>query len=484
MTRKLFVVAATAAFSAYVASYTGQAQERGASTGGSSTAAPAIAATPQAGSVTTPESSRDQGPLFAHTNVVVLNAPAGGAIATPSSHGALAAAEGGAGPLVATVQLPESPKSMGCVYVGNPAYPGCVPSFGDTGGPSALGDGVIVIVDAFDNPNAANDLATFDSHFGLLPPPSFTKIYANGDGACSVPPFNANWALEESLDIEWAHVFAPKAAIVLVEACNNSFTELFYAEQVAFNYIVNNYTSTGGQVTNSWQGSEFSGQISDDLLFTDHYYNGSKGWKPAILALASSGDDGFISGQAGYPSANPWVLTAGGTSVLRNSVTHNYYTDACWGGSGGGISALETWSNTFTGGNTGAWAPYQYPIFGQSNRATPDLSFNADPASGVYVYSGSNGGWYIVGGTSVSSPALAGIINRAGNKLGTVFIHAVNNNSFFNTEEQELLYSQIPTKKAYAANFRDITTGSNGQPAKILWDYCTGVGRPKGINNK
>jgi len=79
-----------------------------------------------------------------------------------------------------------------------------------------------------------NDVAVFNAQWPLAAT-SFTKIFANGNGSCVTPPFNAGWALEESLDIEWAHVFAPKAAIILVEACSNSFADLFFAEQVAFN---------------------------------------------------------------------------------------------------------------------------------------------------------------------------------------------------------------------------------------------------------
>jgi hypothetical protein len=467
---------------------TGSGTSRGANQPGQAgfDASPLVTgASAQAGSVVVPASSRSQGGLFAHTNIVVLSAnPNAAMTAGPTLEGDVAAQAGAAGPL-ATVMLAETPRSMGCLYVQSPKYVGCAPSFSDIGGPSKVGYGAIVIVDAFDNPNAALDLKTFDTKFGLPAPPSFTKIYANGNGACGVPPFNAGWALEASLDIEWAHVFAPKAAIVLVEACSNSYADLFYAEQVAFNHLVNNYTATGGQVTNSWQGGEYSTEINDDPLFSDHFYNGARGWKPPILALAASGDSGFINGQAGYPSANPWVLTAGGTSVLRDSVTHAFVGESCWGGAGGGVSTYETWSNNFTGGNMGPWAAYQYQIFGQGSRATPDLSFNADPASGAYVYSASNGGWFVVGGTSLASPALAGIINRAGNKLGTVFLNAITgNNGFFSTEEHDLIYSQLPTKKAYATNFRDVTTGSNGTNAVAGWDYCTGVGSPIGLLGK
>jgi subtilase family serine protease len=384
-----------------------------------------------------------------------------------------------AGPLALT-QLLETPNSMGCIYVKSPNSSGCVP-FAVAGGPSAAGYGAIAIVDAFDNPNAASDVTTFNAQWPLAAT-SFTKIYANGNGSCTTPPPNAGWALEESLDIEWAHVFAPSAAIILVEACSNSYADLFYAEQVAFNYIVANYPA-GGQVTNSWQGGEFAGQTADDSFFADFDYNWATGYVTPILAFASSGDGGF---GVGYPSTNPWLISAGGTSVYRTLSNKKFNKEGCWGGSGGGPSAQETYTTGFSGGNTGPWADFQYPIFGQANRVTPDLSFNADPASGVYVYSGYNGGWFAVGGTSVSSPSLASIINRSGNRLGSVFYGSSIpiSSGFFNASENNLLYSQLGTALAYKTNFYDVKTGSNGASALPSYDECTGVGSPRGLLGK
>jgi subtilase family serine protease len=315
-----------------------------------------------------------------------------------------------------------------------------------------------------------------------LPAATFVKIFANGNGSCTTPPANAGWSVESSMDIEYAHVFAPSAAIILVEACSSSWADMLYAEQVAFNYIVSHYPA-GGQVSNSWQGGEFAGQIADDSLFADFNYNFSHGWKPPILAFASSGDGGF---GVGYPSTNPWVISAGGTSILRNSTTLKLASESCWGGSGGGTSSVETYTTTFSGGNMGPWADYQYPIFGQSSRRNPDLSFDADPASGAWVYSAFGmGGWGVVGGTSLSSPALAGIINRSGNKLGSVFLTpATGGGDWFSTWENNLLYSQLATAKAYKSNFYDVKTGSNGVAAVASWDFCTGVGSPRGLNGK
>jgi subtilase family serine protease len=157
-------------------------------------------------------------------------------------------------------------------------------------------------------------------------------------------------------------------------------------------------------------------------------------------------------------------------------------SESCWGGSGGGTSTVETYTTGWTGGNTGPWADFQYPIFGQGNRTTPDMSFDADPASGAWVFSGFGmGGWGVVGGTSLSSPALAGIVNRMGNKLGSVFLTpATNGGDWFSTWENNLLYSQLATAKAYKSNFYDVKTGSNGVKAVASWDYCTGVGSPRG----
>jgi kumamolisin len=438
--------------------------------------------TPQAGSVYVPGSSRPQ--LGPHTTYV-LRSPDG--TKPPAQLGPSAeAAAALAGPQ-ATTEIAETPDSMGCLYVNSPVDAGCVPRY--NGGPSAAGYGAIAIVDAFDNPDAANDLATFDSTFGLAAPPSFTKIYANGNGDCTTPAANAGWAGEESLDIEWAHVFAPNAAIVLVEACSSSWTDLLFAEQVAFKYIIDNYPA-GGQVTNSWQGGEFSGQIGYDPLFADWNYNEVTGYKTPILAFASSGDGGFEGSTTGYPSGNPWLISAGGTSVLRNASNLHFSSEACWGGSGGGSSTYETYVTSFTGGNVGPWADFQYPIYGgtffPAHRHTPDLSFNADPASGVWVFSSFGfGGWAGVGGTSVASPSLASIINRAGNKLGSVFLTPITGGGdWFGTWENNLLYSQLATAKAYAANFYDVTTGSNGTSAVKSYDTCTGVGTPRGLLGK
>jgi subtilase family serine protease len=126
----------------------------------------------------------------------------------------------------------------------------------------------------------------------------------------------------------------------------------------------------------------------------------------------------------------------------------------------------------------GPWADYQYETLGQNNRSTPDVSFNADPASGVWVYDtdGTCIGFCTVGGTSVGSPAVAGIINASNNRLGQASLM----NPWYDTLENNLLYSQLNDFTAYKVNFYDVTTGSNGHSAGPGYDQCTGIGSPRG----
>jgi hypothetical protein len=84
----------------------------------------------------------------------------------------------------------------------------------------------------------------------------------------------------------------------------------------------------------------------------------------------------------------------------------------------------------------------------------------------------------------VASPSLAGITNLAGQKLGSYFLPAVNPVGWYTNEEDNLLYAQLPAAKAYGNNFYDITTGSNGCFVGPSWDYCTGVGSPRGLTGK
>ena len=405
-----------------------------------------------------PESSKAlpaEAGVRAHTNYVIYN-PSG---IQPRALADLRQPEPAADP-TPNATFTEDPASLSCLYRMGPTYAGCAPiinaAYNATGGSRA-----IAIVIAYDNPTVLADLQFFSTFFGL-PAPNFTKVYANGNGHCTTPPFNAGWATESALDTQWAHAMAPAAPIILVEACSNSYADLFYAEGIAAQKLL---PYGGGQVSNSWGGAEFAAETTYDAVFRTNWVAG----KP-ISYIVSAGDSGL---GAEYPSSSPWVISAGGTTINRDPTTKAFLSESCWAGSGGGTSLYETYhTTTFTG--TGPWTNYLYPLFGQASRRTPDISFDADPASGAYVRYAGN--WLIVGGTSLSAPALAGIINNSNNRLGV----APSLGGYFTNAEDNLLYAQLLTYKEYVTNFYDVRTGSNGAAALVGWDYCTGVGSPRG----
>lgn len=329
----------------------------------------------------------------------------------------------------------ETPASLACVYRTVVPIPGC-PIATSTNLPSG-GVGAIALVDAYDNPDAVTDINTYAAQFGL-PTPTFSVVYADGHK----PANNAGgWSLEEALDIEMAVATAPHAKIFLVEAHDNSFSSLYLAEQVASNLVAAN---GGGVVSNSWSGGEYSGQQNDEKTYF---------MTPGVVYFASTGDSGINS--VGVPSTFASVVAAGGTTINRNS-SGNFTSESWWTGGGGGSSAFE------------ARPGYQNVIqtIVGTHRGVPDLSADADPNSGPAMYDLDGGfGWFQVGGTSVSSPYLAGVTNAAG-RLRTS-----------SKSELSAIYAEYANATKYKAFFRDITAG--GSECKVGWDFCTGVGVPK-----
>src|ERR1035437_2950926 len=128
----------------------------------------------------------------------------------------------------------ETPASLACIYRQVAPIRGCNPN--STVNTPMGGSETIAIVDAFDDPSAAADLAYFSAQFGIpFSPSKFKVVYAGG----SAPPVDTTggWELEEALDVEYSHAMAPKAMLYLVEADSNSFTDLFAAVDVATNLV-------------------------------------------------------------------------------------------------------------------------------------------------------------------------------------------------------------------------------------------------------
>lgn len=364
----------------------------------------------------------------------------------------------------------ETPASLGCIYNVVTVVPGCNPNTVTTN-PSG-GTRAIAIVDAYDYPTAAADLATFNAQFGLAAA-DFTVIYGTGSpvNGCTngtQPSGNTGWNLEAALDIEMAHAMAPGAKIYLVEATSNSYTDLFNAVQIATACI---QAAGGGYISMSWGGAEFASETSYDTYFT-----GSN-----VIYFVSSGDNPGTE----YPSVSPNVIAVGGTTINRNGTTGAFLSESVWNsdhdstGTGGGVSTYEP---------RPAYQNFMSAIVG-THRGAPDLAADADPRSGVWVYNTTYcGGWCSVGGTSAAAPMLAALFDRAG---------------FFSSSSYNLVSAiyGLAQSNALASHVTSITNGTCGSanlagvypgaynpsidPAYILaksgipWSSCVGWGTLK-----
>jgi subtilase family serine protease len=305
-----------------------------------------------------------------------------------------------------------------------------------------LGQGAtIAIVDAYDAPNAAADLAVFSSQWGISCATgggTFTKVNQSGQSS-PLPGTNSGWEMESNLDVQWAHAIAPCANIVLVEANSNNDSDLLTAVSTA--------ASLGSVVSMSWGSNEFSSQTSFDSFFV------GKG----VTFLASSGDTG---GVIEWPSSSTRVVAVGGTNLTLNP-DNSVASETAWNGSGGGCSAYEQAISPQTG-----LVPATC-----TKRATPDVSMNGGSASPVYTYISDQGGWYAVYGTSLSVQLWGGVIALANGQRSTPLDGTLAD-----------LYADaggIPSSAPYTANYRDITSGQAGSfSAGPAWDFITGLGSP------
>jgi hypothetical protein len=310
----------------------------------------------------------------------------------------------------------------------------------------------IAIVDAYKDPNIASDLAAFDKEYGLQAPPSFI---VDNLGATTT---DAGWALETSLDVEWAHAIAPGANIILVEAASSSLESLFRAASFA------GRQAGVDVVSMSWGTQEFPGESAYDSLFTTPAGHNN------VTYVAASGDAGAWFGPE-YPAVSPNVLAVGGTTLILSS-GNTYGSESGWSGSTGGFSGLD--SNFWSYEPEPAYQSSTLQAAGLAGgvRTTPDVSFNADPASGMSVYDSTpydgQSGWFQLGGTSAATPAWAGLLAIADQGL------AIGGKGPLSTTQALAELYSLPS-----ADFNDITTGFNGYVATTGYDLVTGLGSPK-----
>lgn len=300
---------------------------------------------------------------------------------------------------------------------------------------------VIAIVDAYDDPTIAQDLHTFNQKYGL-PDSTFLKVVPT----TGVPRYDAGWASEIALDVEWAHAVAPGATIMLVEAKSDSYTDLLSAVDFA--------VSKGAkEVSMSWGSTEARGVVN---RYDSHFQ------AYGVSFFSASGDSGR---EVEHPSASSFVTSVGGTSLIVDNYG-NRLSETAWSGSGGGISSYTPIPS------------YQKTALAGRYRGVPDVSFNADPNTGVYVIDTSSGGYlYVVGGTSAAAPAWAGIaavVNQGRAAIGkpTIASRAGGTNA--------ALYALGTGSARYSTStyYHDVVAGSNGTAAHPGYDTVTGLGSP------
>ena len=330
----------------------------------------------------------------------------------------------------------------------------------------------IYIVDAQHDPNAAAELAAFNAKFGLptcttkpvattaaLPLPAasataceFSVVYSTANGTMSgvAPAYDAGWATEITLDIQWAHATAPLARIVLIEAPDASLNSLLGAVKLANTMGPGIVSMSFGAAEGNWTGSV-------DSVFTG----------AGMTYLAATGDSGAA---VSWPSVSSNVVAVGGTTLTYTG--SGTRSELSWSGTGGGVSAytpIPSYQNSTVPG-----------VSSLPRRAVADVAFNADPASGQYVAVQTPGttavSWLSVGGTSLSTPQWAGLVaiaNSARAQAGKPALGA----------PHSVLYGQIAAVPGtYASVFSDITKGSDGTcalcTAKVGYDPLTGLGTP------
>ena len=301
----------------------------------------------------------------------------------------------------------------------------------------------VAIVDAYNDPNAASDMATYRSQYGLPACTTASGCFkqVSQTGTSTLPSADAGWAEEESLDLDMVSAIAPNAHVILVEAKSATTANLGTA--------VNEAVKLGAKfVSNSYGGSESSSDPSYDTKYYNH---------PGVAITVSAGDGGY---GVEYPAASQYVTSVGGTSLSTASNARGW-TESVWStssteGTGSGCSAYDA-------------KPSWQKDSGCSKRMVADVSAVADPATGVAVYDnyGGDPGWEVFGGTSVASPLIAAVYADAGTPTAS-----------------------YPSADPYAhtSALNDVTTGSTSTcspayfcTAEVGYDGPTGLGTPNGL---
>jgi subtilase family serine protease len=356
----------------------------------------------------------------------------------------------------------------------------------------------IVIIDAYSNPYVANDLAIEDGIFGLPAPPSFTAIAPAG----APPAFNINdpnqagWAEEITLDVEWAHVMAPGAKIVLAEAASNNDSDILATTKAVIDQ------NLGDVISQSFGEAE---ACMDPALLAEQHTLFAEAAAKGMTVFASSGDSGAsqfnCDGSAAIlsastPASDPNVTGVGGTTLLADGATGAYGSETAWTENLFGCNPPAVAFADINCSGGGYSTVYDRPSWQASSvkgqhimRGVPDVSYNAGVNGGVLTHCSVCNiligldpnalAFFLFGGTSAGSPQWAALAADA-DQLGGHRIGNIN----------QTLYQIAQAQKSYAADLHDVTTGNNdvaelggaGYNAGTGWDPVTGLGTPNAVS--
>ncbi len=411
-----------------------------------------------------------------------------------------------------------------------------------------LGQGeTIAVVDSWGSDTIAHDLHVFDQTFGVQAMcgeegvtcapgmPTFSRFSAQGTPATNtMPPNNspgiedkAAWAVEVSLDVEWAHATAPMANILLVTTPTaetlgvQGFPQMMNAvQQVVDNHMADVISMSLAAGEGTFNGPAALMQLRQ--AFVDAQANN-------VTVFGSSGDNGTANStftpvakggnlipypSVEWPASDPLVTGVGGTYLCTDAVTGTSVDSAnpparCvanpgvrevgWVAGGGGYSIFfprPDYQNNLPAGSSYTGTSAGAPGPNSNMRGVPDIAYQASATTGVLVYVslspfGASGfrspacggvcgdGWYVVGGTSAGSPQWAGITAMADQMNGGHDLGLLN----------PKLYQIASDPGKYANDFYDETVGCNqldpsipGYCASQGWDAVTGLGSPNVAN--
>jgi subtilase family serine protease len=325
-------------------------------------------------------------------------------------------------------------------------------AYGLTSADDGTGE-TVAIVDAYAAPTLfsdAHEYANNEDPSNPLAQSQFSEMLANKFNDGSQCQGQSGWYGEQTLDVEAVHAMAPGANILFAGAKNCFDNSLFGTVQQIIdghlaNVITNSYGDTGGDLSETPSERAAFDNVLQMAAAT------------GVSVMFSTGDDGDNYDQVGaavpdYPASSPWATAVGGTTLAIGASNQRlseygwstgralFCNDDLQALGGCKKKQIGTWLplGYDYGGGGGTSYSYLEPYYqagvvpasdsevrsSTAMRVVPDVSMDADPTTGLLVGEtqtfpdGVYYDQYRIGGTSLASPLLAGVVARADETAG------------------------------------------------------------------